>query len=357
MKAMALLIALGCGSVACAQTFTGIALAPGAEARRQLAMSADGTTVVGSSSDAAFRWRADTGPVFLGVPISVATSSSADGSIVVGAENPSFQSYRAFRWTDGGGREDLPGVSRSGEGLAGPYTSYDGQVVAGTGDEGIDAIRWTAATGMVQIPLPPLDGYTSRRNLASLGINATGDVIVGAVSVNVRPGEGFVGSFMWTAAGGTDYLRAADGTVIRQAGASALSADGSVVLVTLGSTLNLWTSGNGLQLIPILPRSYTIGLPVMSGDAMTVGSGGSIWTAAAGTRDVSAVLLEAGCDISGWSGLVVTGLSYDGRAMCGYGVNPQGLSEGWHATVPSPWGVVVLAGVLGVGRRRRKPLA
>ncbi len=209
----------------------------------------------------------------------------------------------------------------------------------------------------MQVPLPPLDGFTSRRNLGATGINATGDVIVGSVSVNVRPGEGFQGSFIWTASGGTDYLRAADGTVIRQAGASALSADGSVVLVTLGSTLNLWTSGNGLQLIPILPQSYTIGLPVMSGDAMTVGSGGSIWTATAGTRDVSAVLLEAGCDISGWSGLVVTGLSYDGRAMCGYGVNPQGLSEGWHATVPSPWGVVVLAGVLGVGRRRRKPLA
>src|SRR5262245_23616114 len=76
---------------------------------------------------------------------------SADGSVVVGAAGSGGNYHRAFRWTSGGGMEDI--------GVAGLFAfahavSADGAVVVGVGDPdggGNSAFRWTFADGMVRL--------------------------------------------------------------------------------------------------------------------------------------------------------------------------------------------------------------
>ncbi len=357
MKAMVVLIVLVISASAFAQSFTGIGFVPGAGESRPSTVSSDGTTVVGESGGTAFRWRVGTGMIPLSPMTSVATATSGDGSVVVGGAAPTATAYPAARWAGASETQLIPGMQRWITATNSPVVSSDATVIAGPSSyTGAGAVRWSAETGTVSLPAPPLGSFSSVFMQGPTGINGDGSVIVGLVHVNAGPPVNFPAGYIWRAGIGTDYLRDIAGEVIRGAGPVGLTEDGSIALVVVGSTLNLWTSSTGLSEIPGFNLSQS-GAPVIAGNGGVVGWRGLIWTSNQGTRDLPAVLLEAGCDISGWSGLVVTGLSYDGRAMCGYGVNPQGLSEGWHATVPSPWGVVVLAGVLGVGRRRRKPLA
>jgi probable HAF family extracellular repeat protein len=117
-------------------------------------VSADGSVVVGTASDAAGNWRAfrwtDLGGVqYLGTlegKESVARGISADSSVVVGgtAENitaTSINWLRAFRWTVGRGIEDLnttyAALLSSGSVLKVAYAaSRDGRYIVGKGLNG-----------------------------------------------------------------------------------------------------------------------------------------------------------------------------------------------------------------------------
>jgi len=82
-----------------------------------IAISADGSTVVGEARDAsgfwrAFRWTASTGMVDIGTlggPESVAYAVNKDGTVIVGTSLTSgvSDSNHAFRWTATTGMEDL----------------------------------------------------------------------------------------------------------------------------------------------------------------------------------------------------------------------------------------------------------
>ena len=106
-------------------------------------VSADGSVVVGTWNEEAFRWTAATGMVGLGylpgTSKSQASSVSADGLVVAGSCG------QAFRWTAATGMVGLgylPGASKSqATGVSG-----DGSVIVGTCDN--QAFVWDAVNGM-----------------------------------------------------------------------------------------------------------------------------------------------------------------------------------------------------------------
>jgi probable HAF family extracellular repeat protein len=131
-----------------------------------LGVSADGSVVVGYArtdtfTDRAFRWKAGEGMQNLGVLSgdnwSAANAVSADGSIVVGSSDAGGV-YRAFRWTEAGGMEDL-NVAYANLLDDGSYLetaqaiSPDGRYIVDTG--------YNAATGRREAYL--LDTRPSRR--------------------------------------------------------------------------------------------------------------------------------------------------------------------------------------------------
>lgn len=113
-------------------------------------VSADGNVIVGHSANQAFRWTS-AGMVGLGVlpgaTSSVAYDVSAEGNVVVGESG-----MQAFRWTTAGmvGLGDLPGGSFFSSATS---TSADGGVVVGRGrtDAGWEAFVWDADNGMQSI--------------------------------------------------------------------------------------------------------------------------------------------------------------------------------------------------------------
>jgi probable HAF family extracellular repeat protein len=143
----------------------------------------------------AFRWTEAGGMQELGTlggAQSGATGVSADGSVVVGvAENAEGQEH-AFRWTAAGGMQDLGTLGGSGSAATG--ISADGSVVVGSAQDAtrqMRAFRWTAAHGMQD--LGTLGGYWSE----AYGVSANGSVVVGWA----RNAAGKSRAFRWTEAG------------------------------------------------------------------------------------------------------------------------------------------------------------
>lgn len=165
-------------------------------------VSADGSVVVGRAinsigEDEAFRWTAKTGMLGLGdLPGGTidggATGVSADGRVAVGWSHGE-EGREAFRWENGvmSGLGSLPGAAR---GSFAQDVSSDGTTVIGNasvlGGAGVEAFRWTAATGMVGLGDLPGGDFGSEGN----AISADGSVIVGRSLVRtvVNPWEAFI---------------------------------------------------------------------------------------------------------------------------------------------------------------------
>ncbi len=129
-KAIGVLVAAGvvlCAGVMEGAWFMPLAQLPGSsQAGHAFAVSADGTTVVGTSHDGfmfrAVRWTVSGGIQDLGIGDSTfARDVSADGSVIVGYQNvPGGQD--AFRWTQTSGAlrlGDFPG----GRSIRAPHTA------------------------------------------------------------------------------------------------------------------------------------------------------------------------------------------------------------------------------------------
>ena len=153
-----------------------------------LSVSGDGNVVVGSgarqNATEAYRWTAATGLVGLGdLPggnsYSVALGISRDGSTIVGVSSGS-NGTESVRW-DGGAAPPigLGGfVEFNGQAWA---TSGDGSIIVGSDyatvnqQTGLQAFRWTQATGMVGLGDAPGGGCCSD----AYNISPEGSVIVG----------------------------------------------------------------------------------------------------------------------------------------------------------------------------------
>jgi probable HAF family extracellular repeat protein len=221
---------------------TSLGLLPTGFASLGYGVSSDGSTVVGSCNTTnairAIRWRAETGLLDLGVlpghSSSLGSGTNGDGSVVVG-DCESGLDKTAFRWSTTGGMVSigrLPG-SLASYALA---TSDDGSVIAGasflsrSGQANTQprAIRWTSATGMVN-----LGGLPNHPDSRGVGISGDGSVIVGWFSDSNDVANG---AFMWTQSTGMLDLNAflpsqgasIDGWVLTKA--NGISRDGTAIV-------------------------------------------------------------------------------------------------------------------------------
>ena len=302
----------------------------GAFGSNALGVSANGGTVVGSSSatfqpvvDEAYRWTEATGMVDLGTlpgyTNSRALSVSGDGSVVVGYNFRQPDVFEAFRWTPTTGMTSLgsPGTLVSG-------VSADGNVVAGQSVDG-RALRWTEATGFVDIGAG-----------AANSISSDGSVMVGVNnSLAFRWKEATGQISLGTLPGGTESV------------ALDVSADGAVVVGTTADRFTSqafrWTQATGMAGLGFLPGGdpYTAGRAVSADGRVIVGESSSlqgalgnrvfIWDEANGMRDLREVLIAQGDDLEGWRLAWATDVSADGRTIVGWGFNPEGQTEGWLA--------------------------
>jgi len=240
-----------------AATFQPIVEVPTGLAQTPEAISADGSTVVGSCCSIgqveAFVWTEELGLIGLGDLsgsgiYSQAQGVSADGSVVVGvstsASHPSQN--EAFIWTSAGGMVGLGDIPGSYFNSGARGVSADGSVVVGLGysSNGPEAFRWSAADGMVGLDDFRGGGHYSEAYASS----ADGNVIVGA-------GRQIAGieAFRWTAAEGLVGLGFLSDWPIHEnvSVAEAVSADGSVIV---GSGINAdgehrpfrWTATEGM---------------------------------------------------------------------------------------------------------------
>jgi probable HAF family extracellular repeat protein len=163
-----------------------------------MAVSEDGTVVVGNANDAtaranAFRWTQKTGMEPLGFLSgaynSYATGVSSNGSVVVGyaGTNLNCGGWPActapFRWTKATGMVQLPFLPGQTNGIA-TGVSEDGKTVVGYagGNCCWVAWRWTAATGTQAVS----------DWLAAVGVDASAFSFYSAYAVTAN-GEGVVG--------------------------------------------------------------------------------------------------------------------------------------------------------------------
>lgn len=318
-------------------------------------LSADGSTVLGESIDDAgvrlFRWSLDTGfsllPLYdsgAGIPNFYATSISGDGTAVGGSAFTGAQT-EAVKWSVTGGFS-LLGALTSENGIN-PYAqgidmSADGNAMALSGTAPITpftaALVWTSSMGLVPIGFLPEDQpepfYSSFS--FSQAISSDGQVVVGSSASTKHVDRGDQ-AFRWTMGEGMIGLGFLPGE--SQSTATAVSADGSVVVGMSGMTAFRWTEQEGLFAIGSFnPSAVSADGAVVVGTTLNFPSEAVIWTAAAGMRPLETYLQdELNINLPGWLGLTeAVGISDDGLVIAGNGVNASGFTEAFIAKLASP---------------------
>ena len=294
-------------------------------------VSADGSVVVGFSYSSlgqeAFQWQGGTitglGDLPDGDFISRAYGTSDDGSVIVGYGN-SASGTVAVHWQDG---EIYSLGARVATGV-----SSDGSVIVGynflSDPDDKDAVRWVNGEMTILGDLP------GQNSSAASAVSADGSVVVGHSQSSVDDDEAFrwedgVMTGLGDLPGGTNWSRALG-----------ISADGSVVVGQSRSAFGYeafrWEDGLMTSLGGGL---YSAALDASADGSVIVGdSGGAfIWDAENGIRNLQDVLVnDFDLDLTGWTLWSAEGISDDGLTIVGYGLNPDGYTEGWIATIPEP---------------------
>jgi probable HAF family extracellular repeat protein len=224
-----------------------------------------------------------------------AEAVSGDGKVVVGPKNDS--NFPGWRWTADEGLTDLADQQFNA-------VSGDGKIFAGGN------VIWSEQTGAVDLgDLPGGRDYTATR-----AISADGRTVVGTSSSSDGVIEGE--AFRWTAASGIVGLGDFFGGHSDSA-AQGVSGDGAIVV----------GAGNGENFV----------------------QAAFLWTNELGMVDLRAYLVSQGVgNLGGWTLGGATAISADGSTIVGWGTNPQGVTEGWVATIPEP-SSLLLIGVGGLG--------
>lgn len=313
------------------------------------AISPDGAFVAGwrevsGGGVEAIRWDESNGVTGLGwlsgTQSSRAEAVSSLGTVVVGTAGGAAFGPEAFRWTAATGMVGI-GVLPGGHASQGLGVSADGDTVVGGSQNATGTVpfRWTPSAGMVPLPLP-----AGADHGGATATNADGSVVVG-IHWNATGTE----VFRWTPATGTaDIGELAGGG--RVGNAAAVSDDGSVIVGTGQSDLGLeaarWTSAGGWVGLGDFPGGafWSSAYDVSADGEVVVGFGtgpatarGFVWTPELGLLDFQERLARGGVtEADAWTTFAVTGVSDDGRAFCGLGLDPAGELRGWRATLELP---------------------
>lgn len=161
--------------------------------------------------------------------------------------------------------------------------------------------------------------------------------------------------------------------------ANGISVDGSTVV---GRSINandfeafIWDSTNGMVGLGDLPGgAFSSEAYDVSGDGSTVvgqsnsdnGSEAFIWDNTNGMRSLEDVLInDFNLDLTGWSLYQANAISDDGLIIAGSGINPDGNTEAWIATLDSTssasvpfdfsptWGILMVGSAFSIARFRK----
>jgi probable HAF family extracellular repeat protein len=300
-----------------------------------LGVSADGGAIVGNGTTSrgyplAFRWTQASGANALGdfpggEEASAAYDVSADGSVVVGAASTA-QGGEAFRWTSSTGLMSIGDLAGGILGGSARGISSNGSVVVGSGvsDSGTEAFRWAAETGMIGLGDLPGGGFYSE----AYDVSANGLVVAGRSAAN--SGLFPYRAFRWTVDAGIVALPdlVGVGPVVRAEG---ISGDGNVVVGTADDSV--------------------------FGQAF-------VWDSLHGSRKLTDVLNNQGVDLAGWKLQVARSASSDGLTIVGLGINPEFAQQPWVARldpgtfVPEPSSLTLsalsMAALIFFAWRRRR---
>jgi uncharacterized membrane protein len=329
---------------------------------------AAGFSVVTGQGTPGFTWTASGGRYDFGFepgmpPRSAAYGLSSDGGVIVGFRTETFGdgAYRRI----GNGPLDSLGTFTYGQ-SEGRGVSGDGNVVVGRafsqfGQNVVSqAFRWTPQTGMQGLGFVGGTGFRSEAH----AISRDGSTIVGE-------SDGF--GFVWRESHGMQPLPSIPGVLSQEGVGTAVNADGSVVV---GSAISLlgrghavrWTSsgaedlgvgpGNWFSIARAVDGSGDVVGGSTSGGIPGSGSRAFIWTPTTGLLLASDYLDLHQVQVPpGWNLVEVLAISGDGLTFAGEALSPQGIRQGFVATVPAPSGmIVVFSSALLVMRRRRRGL-
>jgi probable HAF family extracellular repeat protein len=322
-----------------------------------MGLDATGDTVVGMATfngqQAAFVWRQSTGLQILeaGHGTLTANAVSADRKTVVGrAATPNSANGESFVANEGNGFALIGSFTASPVGSAAEGISADGAIVAGWSSAGatpFEAYRWTSESGL--IPLGDLSSGDSYS--VANGISADGAVIVGE-SGSSNGAE----AFRWEQSTGMVGIGDLAGGAFRSTAFDA-SKTGDLV-VGVGASTNQpeeafrWEQSTGMIGLGQLPETYERSIALAVSDDGTAIGGTSgltaddltafIWDANNGMRSLQQILTSEPNligDLTGWRLAMINDISGNGKAVAGWGYNPQGRVEGFLVRFDQPLGV------------------
>ncbi len=333
-----------------------------------MAISPDGTVVVGFSTDVngnyqAFKWSGGTmtglGYINPSCPStsftcnSVATGVNSLGTIV-GYSPVAAGNNEAFSWS-GGTMTGLGYLYPSFPSSAANAIASQANIAVGVSapNPSTPNVSESEAVSFQNTTVTGL-GFLETTSLAysvANGVNANGTVIVGN-STYTTSGNQQQEAFSWQNGMMTGLGFVPSGNASR---AFAANASGSVIVGDSSTTSTdmavRWVNGT----IAALGGGVGGGGPAYSVSAngnVVVGLGlnGGItggpfrWTPVDGLQKIQTLLTAAGVNITGWSlgyvqtpvALSLPGVSANGTTITGFGIDPNGRSQAWIARLPAP---------------------
>jgi hypothetical protein len=348
---------------------SGFVPAPGASVgtdRSSVRISADGSTVVlrvarsapsGLAADIAI-WTENGGVEVLAPDTGIygwgVSGISSDGSTVYGPN---------WVWTRSGGFQSLAAALQPLGNAAIFGCSEDGSVVTGWAQAGVsgpgatptgDYFRWQVGQGAPQVL--PRDPQHPNGYFPFSCLSGDGNVVGGHTwAPSALYYESFAGALV-TPAGATVITAESEGnpTLVNDLSNDASVAVGQAALAGFGLVAFRWTAAGGLQDLQVPGWGASAEGCSLFGDIVVGGTGGFsgprafYWTAGNGTRDLQTDLISnfgLGTELIGWELWTALDVSFDGRAIVGFGRNPQGDYQAFVVRFPAMPAVVTPYGL------------